>query len=357
MEKSYKKEILPSIFATIFCGIFVLFSIIISKYGTQWIISKSTINSIAQDCSYESYNDYYIINPVCIKQKELPDMTLVAIINEIWDQIEDFSGYYQPFEQSFNYFGATPIFKTVGNKYLEWDEESLQLVDQAIKKWENIQISRKELAQYYAEHLSYFVADKDLTELWNCTRQNYLIALESLDWLIMNPWDIFDANTKLISLQWYCKWASSTGYLFYWWVCGMTSQLFRVSLLNPNITINKRFPHSERFVQYYGDIVWWDDAAVYEKSKIFEIQNSGDSDIIFKTRHKDNRSIMVAISWPIDEWVNITKNFINEKETAVHLEKTIYQPLKSNNEYEWSDVIINIESFDSYYSKKTYQFR
>ncbi|MBO7505104.1 hypothetical protein J6T66_02960 [bacterium] len=40
---------------------------------------------------------------------------------------------------------------------------------------------------------------------------------------------------------------------FYGGVCGMVSQLFRVSLLDPDISINKRFSHNERFVQYYGE--------------------------------------------------------------------------------------------------------
>jgi hypothetical protein len=42
---------------------------------------------------------------------------------------------------------------------------------------------------------------------------------------------------------------------FYGGVCGMVSQLFRVSLLSPNISINKRFSHNEWFVQYYGEKV------------------------------------------------------------------------------------------------------
>ena len=53
----------------------------------------------------------------------------------------------------------------------------------------------------------------------------------------------------------------------------MVSQLFRVSLINPDIVINKRYPHNEWFVQYYWENIWGDDAAVYEYSKQFEIKN------------------------------------------------------------------------------------
>ena len=127
----------------------------------------------------------------------------------------------------------------------------------------------------------------------------------------------------------------------------MVSQLFRVSLLNPDIEITQRSPHNERFVQYYGETVWWDDAAVYEYSKQFEIKNLWNSDIVFKMRHEWNESVLVAISWPTDKWVNISKQNIDGRETAVHLNKSVYE---SNN-------FIREENFDSYYSRKTYEFR
>jgi hypothetical protein len=55
----------------------------------------------------------------------------------------------------------------------------------------------------------------------------------------------------------------------------------------------------------------------------------------------------VAISWPTDKWVRISKENINGKETAIHLNKSVYE----------SDVITREENFDSYYSRKTYEIR
>ena len=127
----------------------------------------------------------------------------------------------------------------------------------------------------------------------------------------------------------------------------MVSQLFRVSLLDPNISIKKRFSHNERFVQYYGENIWWDDAAVYEYSKQFEIQNSSNSDIVFKMRHEWNNSILVAISWPTNKWVTISKENIDGRETAIHLNKSVYE----------ADTLTREENFDSYYTRKTYEFR
>ena len=127
----------------------------------------------------------------------------------------------------------------------------------------------------------------------------------------------------------------------------MVSQLFRISLLEPDIIVNNRFPHNERFVQYYWETVWWDDAAVYEYSKLFEIQNIWKSDIIIKTSHSNNHSIMIAVSRPTKKWVNISKENIDWRETAIHLNKSVYE----------SNTLIREEKFDSYYSRKTYEIR
>lgn len=299
------------------------------------------------DCSYTLSAWIFTINAICIQKKQLPQLSLVNIVNEVWNQIEWFSGYYNPLSQSFDYYGANPIFSTNWNPYLRWDDEANLLVSEAIKSRKKVSFTYTELAQYYAKHLSYFVSDKDLTNLKKCTRTNYLIALEWIDGVIMNPWDDFNVNTKLGSLKWYCEWQSEWAYSFYGWVCGMVSQLFRVSLLDPDILITKRFSHDEWFVQYYWETVWGDDAAVYEYSKQFEIKNLWNSDIIFKVRHEWNYSILVAISWPTNEWVKISKHNIDWRKKAIHLNKTVY---KSGN-------VIREENFDSYYRRKTYEFR
>lgn len=340
MLKTSRKSIILSCSIALFLGAIVFASY--DKYN-----NNIQDEEYSADCSFTLSAWIFNINAVCIQKKQLPQLALVDIINEVWDQIEWFSGYYEPYSQSFNYYWATPIFKTAWSPYLQWNSESDQLIDEAIKWRKKIQITYNELAQYYAEHLSYFVADKDLTNLWRCTRINYILALEWMDGVIMNPWNTFNVNQKLGSLRGYCKWMTEDSLSFYWWVCGMVSQLFRVSLLDPDISINKRFSHNEWFVQYYGENIWWDDAAVYEYSKQFEIQNSSNSDIVFKMRHEWNHSILVAISWPTNKWVNISKENIDGRETAMHLNKAVYE----------SDKLTREENFDSYYTRKTYEFR
>ena len=328
------------------CGS-VLFLVALSLFGYSIDNNELENKEYFSDCEYTLSAWIFTINAGCIQQKRLPQLTLVDIINETRDQIEWFSGYYEPESTSFNYYGAKPIFKTKWSPYLQWDIESNLLISEAIKQRKKINFTYRELAKYYEQHLSYFVAYKNLDYLWKCTRINYLLALEWMDGIILNPWNIFNVNKKLSSLNWYCEWLSEWNYSFYGGVCGMVSQLFRVSLLNPDIIIKKRFPHNERFVQYYWETIWGDDAAVYEYSKQFEIENLWNSDIVFKTHYEWNKSIFVAISWPTNEWVNISKENIDWKETTIRLNKTVYK----------SDKVIREEVFDSYYSRKTYEIR
>lgn len=304
------------------------------------------------DCEYTFDEWFFTVNAGCVTKKELPPLSLVDIVNETWNQIEWFSWYYEPFSTSFDYYWWTPIFKTEWNPFLKWDLAADQLIEEAIKWRKKIKISYNELAQYYAEHLSYFIADKDLTNLWKCTKTNYLVALHWIDGVILNPWNTFNMNEKLASLGWYCEWLSEQSFSFYWWVCGAVSQLFRVSLLDPDIIIDKRFSHNEWFVKYYWETVWWDDAAVYEYRKQFEIKNLWDSDIIIKTRDIDNWSMMVAISRPTNKYVNISKENIDWEELAIRLNKKVYYKDKNIR----VDVIRS-ENFESYYSRKTYETR
>lgn len=340
MKKDTIENILLTLGVLLFWSAITFILYFLYGYKLKWIDYLS-------NCKYTLSGWVFTINASCVPQKKLPELTLVEIVEESWWNISELSWYYQAFNTSFEYYWAIPSFKKKWSPYLQENEESELLISQAIDKREKISFSIWELAQYYAKHLSYYVADKDLTNLWRCTRKNYLLAFESIDWLVMNPWNIFNANTKLGNLTWYCEWDTDISLSFYWWVCGMVSQLFRVSLLNPNININKRFSHTERFVQYYWETIWWDDAAVYEYSKQFEIENIWNSDIVFKTREEWNKTILVAISWPTDKWVNISKKNIDGRENAIHLNKSIYE----------SNIITRQEDFYSYYSKKTYEMR
>jgi len=63
----------------------------------------------------------------------------------------------------------------------------------------------------------------------------------------------------------------------------------------PDIEIVKRSPHSVRYVPYYSDYVFGDDAAIYEMSKQFEIKNNSEQTTYFKVLSQDNAAYLVSI--------------------------------------------------------------
>lgn len=85
--------------------------------------------------------------------------------------------------------------------------------------------------------------------------------------------------------------------MFYGGVCGAATQLFRASLLSPQISIIKRYGHSQRLVPYYSEYVFGDDAAIYEMSKQFEIKNQSLNEVYIKYLQK-NGGVYLAIITP-----------------------------------------------------------
>jgi len=147
----------------------------------------------------------------------------------------------------------------------------------------------------------------------------------------------------------------------------MTAQMFRTALLHPAIEIVKRQPHNERFVQYYGEQVRGDDAAIYQMSKQFEIKNAGPTDIYFRTKVKGNITFLIAISPRSSQWVEIKKEPLSN--LSAKLERTIRNhPLENQillaspalslpSSTEPENLLIKQETYLSHYAKKNYERR
>lgn len=85
-------------------------------------------------------------------------------------------------------------------------------------------------------------------------------------------------------------------YRFYQGICGVTSMVFRVSMLAPQLDITKRAGHTDRYTTYYGQQVVGDDAAIYEDIKQFEIQNTSTGDVVLKSLRVGSDPYVVLIS-------------------------------------------------------------
>jgi vancomycin resistance protein YoaR len=217
------------------------------------------------------------------------------------------------------------------------------------------------------QELAFYVSEKDISLLSPCNTQNYTLALQKLDGYLLASGASFNANRELSKIKGYCTGRGEANFLFYGGVCGMTAQVFRTVLIHPSIEIVKRRPHNERFVQYYGEEIGGDDAAIYEMSKQFEIKNIGSEDIYFKVKWDDEHTRLVAISPRIPQRVEISKQPLTER--SITLERKIWEdtlvdtdilapslrfPLK---EEEKADHLIKQDTFSSVYMKKNYEMR
>jgi vancomycin resistance protein YoaR len=111
--------------------------------------------------------------------------------------------------------------------------------------------------------------------------------------------------------------------MFYGWVCGAATQIFRIWLLHPDITIVEREPHQIRYNQYYGSILAGDDAGIAEQYKKLIIKNTSDYPIYFKynDRIPDQLVEIVAIT-PTPFYHGLTTTITKEQLGALEAQVT-----------------------------------
>jgi hypothetical protein len=191
----------------------------------------------------------------------------------------------------------------------------------------------------------FFVAKRQIDKYWDCSKHNYLYALTKLNGLYLKPWESYRINDSLAWLTWYCMWVNPWKYQFYQWVCGASTQLYRVSLLMPDIEITKRFPHSQRYVKYYDEIVYWDDAAIYEFQKTFAIKNNWQYPVYFKILDRwDTQYLVWVTPTKPDKITKIDKRQVAKLKGSVS--KTVFSLTWNNKLYE--------QNWLSNYSFKSY---
>jgi hypothetical protein len=107
---------------------------------------------------------------------------------------------YHPFAQ-FIYSGTKPIFKSSYPTIIPSTDKEIRDMRQAAQAGQQVSISVKQLAHYYTSGYTFYVADKDISELKPCTKQNYELALTSVDKLLLKPGQVFNYNNHLKKLQ------------------------------------------------------------------------------------------------------------------------------------------------------------
>lgn len=354
MKKIFKIVIFLWIFATLTKKVFANnifdFSDFINDIETVENAKKSInifsyidqIESLdKKTCIVQNYENYSYISPVCL----LKDTTYLTTEKSIQYILKDLNTFYDIYQQDsyyFTYKATKPYFKySIYDRYLKNRWNIYEKI--AILYWtsENrmIKINNEILAKLMFENYSFYSVPTNLANRWPCSLTNYKLAIWKLNWLELKPWEVLDLNKLISNDPHSCKWSSTKSFLFYWWSCWASSQLFRLSLIMPDITVLERAWHAKRRALYYGANIMWDDAAMYENSKKFVIRNDFNTSIYFIAYEKWNYVYLVwIVPEKVDEYVEIIKN-VNWYRSSLF--KQIY------NKY-WT--LIWSYQFDSVYS-------
>ena len=223
-------------------------------------------------------------------------LTMEQSIDIAWPHIIWFEQKYEP---------AQTYQLRTGTKPLR-DESRSNAIDPSVIAL------RTQLESYYRSP-----AHRDISQYGSCAKHNYTIAAEHFGKIVLEPWDTFDIGQHITDLD-YCTWWSKQKFMFYQWVCGLSTQLFRASLITPGLQIVRRAPHTKRYTKYYGDIVYGDDSAIYEDQKKLIIKNVSDSPIYLRTLIGENYLVSVSQSAPT---VSITKK--RDTDMSARLIRTI----------------------------------
>lgn len=302
---------------------------------------------IPRTCAYyERKGEKILVNPSCILEGKIPQLSLKDRIDAVWNSISRIgTGYLS--HQAFMVYRPESVEIKSENTLFPLSKQRRNALLSAQKENKKAELPLSIFAEPSKSSLAFFIADKDISQLKPCTKTNYLLAFENLDGKRIKAGSEFNFNHYLFGLRGYCQGQGSLDLKFYGGVCGVSSQLFRAALTSPVLQIPLRRGHNERFSAYYGDSVEGDDAAVYETSKQFILRNISDEDIFIKTFQKDQKTFLAFITEQktVDgKWVEVQK--VYESPLQVSIIKHIYQKPIFQKSFSWFYSLPNFSSSD-----------
>ena len=307
----------------------------ISKY-------KEQIVELEKDpCIIQSYETYSYLSPSCLlNNKDYLDIK--TSLKYITQDLNTFYDIYQQDSYYFTYRATKPSFRYSDfEEYSKYKWTIYEKIAILYLKHENkmIKINNDILAKMMFENYSFYSVPTNLENRWPCSLTNYKLAISKLNWLELKPWEVLNLNKLISNDPRSCNWNSTKSFLFYGWSCWASSQLFRLALIMPDLTVLERAWHAKRRALYYWANIMWDDAAMYENSKKFTIRNDFDTSIYFVSYEKWNHMYLIwIVPKEVDEYVEIIKN-VNWYRSSVF--KQIYNK-------QWT--LIGTYQFDSIYS-------
>lgn len=286
----------------------------IVKNAEKWIVLSMYYDDLEalenKMCVVENYNSYSYISPVCLL-KDTSYFSVSKALEYLTKNLNMFFDMYQQDSYNFVYKATEPSYSySIVDDYLKYRWSIYEKL--AVLYWvhENkmIMVDNYLLARLMFQNYSFYSVPTNLSNRWPCSLTNYKLAIWRLNWKELKPWEVLDLNALISNNPLSCKWNSTKSFLFYWWSCWASSQLFRLSLIMPNITVLDRAWHAKWWALYYWLNIMGDDAAMYENSKKFVIRNDFDSSIYFVAYEKWNYVYLVwVVPNKVSDYVKIDK--------------------------------------------------
>lgn len=245
-----------------------------------------------QDCSYfHSSDDVYYFKPSCFSNfckwsSDRKFLDFKDAVDTAWNMISWFDHIYDLNSTKFVYTFAKPKF------YIDYNLDNFIWKT----KIDDLLLSILQVSNYYIKvpkiflvyenlkNYSFYVSDKNLKKRNKSRLNNFYIAMKQIDKYFLEPWKEIYFNKLVAYIPWYEKKNPKSNYAFYGWVCGVSTMLFRNSLINPYLYVVKRYNHSQRYVNFYSNYIYWDDGAVYEFIKTFKVKNISNYPIYFRKK-------------------------------------------------------------------------
>jgi len=290
----------------------------LNKFKTKQILStplsacKSRLNG----------NNYYVSPSCFLSWWTLPKVNFKETINDILPLISNFKKTYNLNSTWFFYNTATPTFYINYNidKIIKQNQTNKLLLHILSLLNYYIKIPKVYFEMRQSKNYSFYVSKKNLKLRNKWRLQNLDIAINQLDWYLLKWWKTLNLNNIIANKPWYYKkWNSK--YLFYGWVCGASTMLFRNALINPYLYVVKRYNHSQWYVHFYSKYIYWDDAAMYQYIKIFKIKNISKYPIYIRKKQIWNELLLISIiPKRINEFTYISKKQVWKLKAKVSVE-------------------------------------
>ena len=283
------------------------------KSKINWTKADKIAAFFDKKCDYYKEWAYYYVLPWCFETGKLPKLSLKQTVNLVWPLIKKFDKTYDLNSKWF-FYKPTKI-----DYFVKYDLSDIIWTWNIAKLWlwvlsithTWIKIPEIYLAFNQIKNYSFYVAWKDLSKRNWWRLQNFDVAFKALDNLVLQPNQIVFLNKLLANLPWYYTKGSDRKYLFYAGVCWVSTMFFRLALINPYLYVVKRYNHFHRYVYFYSNYLYGDDAAIYQYDKVLKIKNIYNKPILFKTKKiKDKLYFVSIVPSKVDKFVYVEKRQI-----------------------------------------------